>query len=790
MASNTEILIKRSFATATPANLAAGELAYSYSSNNLFIGTPDGVSALEIGGYKSFPITPGDYGSTSAIPVIRVSANGLITNVSTAAISSTLNISGDSGTDAINLLTDTLNFAGGDGITSAVTDNVVTFNVDTTVFRSNTYTSTQSVFSDVQISGNLTVLGTQTTINVSNLRVEDSLIQLAANNTGDILDIGFFGHYYDGTQKHTGLFRDANDKQYYLFSGYSIEPTANNIVPFTDDFALATLRANLTANTANVQDRLALSSGSLFYANGTSQFNNGIATFNGGIVSDNTLIIKNGNYIQLKNADESTTIDLYNSGSTGVKRLYANSDIQTSRNLFVANRIYGDTTNNALYLVPSTSYAPEVNDQYIIIDPTAPNRIHLRAGGVIDNSTANLYLGGEITNVVVYDGSEKVTISANTSTWEFDSNNTLYLPGGSRLSSNGYSIDLIAGSGGYSYVGLESSDSNNLIWVDNIGTYIATNWSIDQHIWFFDTTGKLTLPNAAEIYDVPGTLFVNSAQSTFSGNVTANGSATINGNIFVPNLPNGATANLVYYDAANGRFSYSSDNALTPTSIANGAFSLSIQSTDGLLVHNGAGLQLANGAIIKDTSGDAVAFGQNAGTITQGLQAVAIGDSAGYNNQGAYGVAIGYGAGNVNQGQTAVAIGINAGISNQGAYGIAIGNSSGGGQGQYSIALGYDSGGQQGASSIAIGEQAGKGNTTAIGINTIAIGKFAGFESAAANSIILNASGLNLSSATGGFFVNPVRYTATQDATYDGIALYNSNTKEIRYSYVLDGGSF
>lgn len=723
MASNTEILIKRSLSTDTPANLAAGELAYSYSSNNLFIGTPGGNGAVEIGGYKNFNITPGDYGSTTEIPVIRVSANGLVTNVTTAAISSTLNIAGDSGTDGVSLLTDTLTFAGGAGITSAVTANTVTFDVDDTVLRSNTYTSTQYVFSDVEISGNLTILGTQTTINVTNVRVEDSLIQLAANNTGDVLDIGFFGHYYDGVQRHTGLVRDANDKQYYLFSGYSIEPTSNNIVPFADDFALATLRANINANTANVIETLTLESGSQLYANGSSYFY-GVPYFANGANSQGNITIDSGSSLRLWNSDNSASLDINNAGSTGQNLLFLGSDVEIQRDLYVANRIYGDTSNNTLYLVPSTNYAPELNDQYIIVDPTAPNHIHLRAGGAIDASTAELYLGGENTNVQVSDGSDEVYIRAN------------------------------------------------------------------NKVWTFDDAGKLNLPNGTEIYDGSGTLFVTSSQTTFSGNVTANGSATINANLFVPNLPNGATANLVYYDAANGRFSYASDNALTPSSIANGAYSLSIQSTDGLLVHNGAGLQLANGAIIKDTSGDAVAFGQNAGTITQGLQAVAIGDSAGYNNQGAYGVAIGYGAGNVNQGQTAVAIGINAGISNQGAYGIAIGNSSGGGQGQYSIALGYDSGGQQGASSIAIGEQAGKGNTSAIGINTIAIGKFAGFESAAASSIILNASGSILNSVTEGFFVNPIRYTATQDATYDGIAFYNSNTKEVRYSYALDGGSF
>ena len=54
MSANTIITIKRSQTTATPASLANGELAYSYSSNKLFIGQTDtsgsGVTVEYIGG--------------------------------------------------------------------------------------------------------------------------------------------------------------------------------------------------------------------------------------------------------------------------------------------------------------------------------------------------------------------------------------------------------------------------------------------------------------------------------------------------------------------------------------------------------------------------------------------------------------------------------------------------------------------------------------------------------------------------------------------------------------------
>ena len=44
---------------------------------------------------------------------------------------------------------------------------------------------------------------------------------------------------------------------------------------------------------------------------------------------------------------------------------------------------------------------------------------------------------------------------------------------------------------------------------------------------------------------------------------------------------------------------------------------------------------LTNGAVIKDTAGDAVAFGQSAGLTSQGTNAVAIGKQAGETSQAA-----------------------------------------------------------------------------------------------------------------------------------------------------------
>ena len=50
------------------------------------------------------------------------------------------------------------------------------------------------------------------------------------------------------------------------------------------------------------------------------------------------------------------------------------------------------------------------NDQYLVVDPTQPNHIHIRAGGTQDDSQVELFLGGERNHVRVLDG-EGVRVS-------------------------------------------------------------------------------------------------------------------------------------------------------------------------------------------------------------------------------------------------------------------------------------------------------------------------------------------------------------------------------------------
>jgi len=319
--SNTVIQIKYSNATSTPPSLNVGELAYSFTSDKLFVGNTtnavlaiggkyyvdliDGATSANtpstivkrdaLGGFTathvyaslygnantattlqtartiSFSgdvdavsntfngsgdisfnleltntgVVAGTYGGATSVPYFVVDADGRITSAGNNNISTALSIAGDTGTDSVSLLTDTLTFEGGDGITSAVTNNKASFAVDNTVIRT---TGGQTISGDIAITGNLVVSGNTITQDVENIRTEDALIELAANNASNSIDIGFFGTYVNGGTKYTTFMRDSTDGNFKILVDGTEKPNTANSVNVAS-FTRGTLDANLTGGT-------------------------------------------------------------------------------------------------------------------------------------------------------------------------------------------------------------------------------------------------------------------------------------------------------------------------------------------------------------------------------------------------------------------------------------------------------------------------------------------------------------------------------------------------------------
>ena len=376
---NTSIQIKRSETNGKPVSLNSGELAYSYASNTIFIGTPNGNGVVNVGGQyytsqidnstsastgdtlvkrdgsgnasfntiygalgTSTGVTPNTYGDATHIPIVTVGANGLVTGVTTSEISTTLGLDSEFGSNTMSLLTGTLKFYGGEGINTSIDANTsnVKFEVDTTVVRSNTAITLQTIDGSIEINGNLTVLGTSTTVNTESLNIADPLIYLASNNyTSDVVDIGFAANYFDGQERHTGVFRNAGDKEFYVFDNYLPELSSNNEIDIADDsFHVANLHANLISgfvntttariDTANVVNDLGV--------DGNSYLNNlnvdGTTTLVGQANTTNDLGVGGNLYVS---GSANVTTDLFVTGTTTLT-----GQANTTNNLGVGGDAY------------------------------------------------------------------------------------------------------------------------------------------------------------------------------------------------------------------------------------------------------------------------------------------------------------------------------------------------------------------------------------------------------------------------------------------------------------------
>jgi hypothetical protein len=247
-------------------------------------------------------VSAGTYGGATQIPTFSVDAKGRITSAANVSISTSLSTAGDSGTDTVALGTDTLTFKGGDGVTTnmVAANTTLMIDVDNTVVRTS---GNQTISGDLAVTGNLVISGNTITQDVETMKVEDSLIQLAANNAADAVDIGFFGQYNDGTTKYTALFRDASDSGKYklLTGGTTVPSAANSVDPTT--YSTATLVANITGGTVSgLTSAIAVADGgtgantftggAILIGNGTGALQtlaNSTYTLTGGFAASNTI---------------------------------------------------------------------------------------------------------------------------------------------------------------------------------------------------------------------------------------------------------------------------------------------------------------------------------------------------------------------------------------------------------------------------------------------------------------------------------------------------------------------
>jgi len=388
---------------------------------------------------------------------------------------------------------------------------------------------------------------------------------------------------------------------------------------------------------------------------------------------------------------------------------------QTTANTFTVAPVRNDVANVAQVVFYNTTSKEITYGNTISVAGNVTGNYILGNGSQLTGLPATYSNATVASYLPTYTGNIAGNIVKNGYSWTFGTTGNTTFPNGATFT--GY--DLYASAN--SYVELAGYTGNTYVGLDNNSAFIQTDWNGSQKQWSFLANGNLALPTG-------GVLLVS-------------------GGIAPVSLSTSPAPYLSGFSSINSQTMTATGN------ISSGNISTGV-------------ITLTNGAVIKDTAGDAVAIGQGAGTASQGNiavaigkdagqtsqggSAVAVGDAAGLTTQGAAAVAIGSGAGLTTQGINAVAIGVVAGQNSQGAGAVAIGNAAGyTGQGISSVAIGALAGtNTQGVNAIAIGLNAGKTNqgniAVAIGLNAgsttqggsaVAIGDFAGNTSQGESSV-------------------------------------------------------
>ena len=377
----------------------------------------------------------GDFGSATAVPVITVNGKGLVTAVSTAAISTSFTVAAETGTNQTFNNGNTLTFAAGEGIDTSVAIN--SGNVTVTIAGEDASTTNKGIASFAT---------TDFDVNSGAVSLKGTVVKSVTTDSGALTPSG---------------------NSFSVLGGEGINVTHSGTV-ITVDSELATA-ADVVGN-ANI--------GAAAFASATFDVTNGFVTVKASGISNTQL------------ANSSVTVGSTSISLGGTSTTLAGLTELTVDNLnFNGNEISSTNTNGDISLNPNGTGNITVNGSKItnVATPTADtdaaNKLYVdnAVSGLTWKDSVNLLAASNIALT----GSNLV-IDGHPALDDADDGYRILLKGQSTQSENGVYVATVASNGDYTLARAEDADTYQeligvSVFVMEGTTYANTSWVQSNH---------------------------------------------------------------------------------------------------------------------------------------------------------------------------------------------------------------------------------------------------------------------------------------------------------------------
>jgi hypothetical protein len=455
-------------------------------SSDIVVSNSGSETAAVTLGLTTTGVTAGSYGSGSEIPTFTVDSRGRLTAAGTVSVSTGMTVAGDSGTENIDLLTDTLTIAGGTNLTSSAANDTVTINLDdnislTSVVASGIVTAAEFVTGAsgqaigintdtisgpstlildpaavgdntgvVVIKGDLQIDGTTTTINSTELVVDDKNITLGSGAANDAAADGGGITLESGEGNKTWNWVDATDS---WTSSEHIDAVSGKVYKIggTEVLSSDTLGSGVTSSSLTSVGTLGQLSVS------------GVTTSSGGFVGDLT-----------GNADTATALE------TG-RDFSISGDAEASAITFDGTANVGLALTLATTGVNAGSYGSATEIPTFTVD----GKGRLTAAGIATVST-DLNIAGDSGSDVISLLTDTLTIAGGTNLTSSASSDTVTINLDDNISLTSVVASGIVTAGGFSG-DLTGNVTGNLY---SSGVSTVTNLVIDGTVSAGSTTGE------------------------------------------------------------------------------------------------------------------------------------------------------------------------------------------------------------------------------------------------------------------------------------------------------------